>query len=342
MKSREFLSVADNPLSEERIKNIERKGKRKYLSRFSCKDEKLNQEFSELIAKINFEDMKKIFETDTLHSQIEEGGMNFVSPDEIMNYDNPIDTKKFGFYSTHRNFIAIHYKKLKEVAESENINVEMLFLRILGHEETHAVSKMNSVGAEQLLTKISLDEETQSGYSKSISDTIEGEQRSFLNAFNGFDEGVTEWYTREVVVKKYLELHPEFPLPDSARERMLQDRKIDKRIYSNEVFLVNAFIRELSESSGFETSYVRKAIIHGKFSGINFYDEELRGLFDVTFGKEFMDKLASLGLKDQKATAECINFLEKRKDERTVKDPRAEELLAAILADMEKKQTESK
>jgi hypothetical protein len=318
MKSREFFSsIKEKPLVDSVVKKIEGKNKRRLL-RLKSQDALLNREFYTILEKIDFEGLKEIFKNDLLRSGIDQEEINFVPPSKIYNMEleklnmEEIETSRtMGTYLFLQNIIGIDYKFIKE----NYINPEITLLGVIAHEETHAASKLNCYGAEKLVSSDFAIINQQLGYQKGeydyekASDYFDEKLETRSEAFLGFDEGVTELYTWRNIMTQYLSTHLEFANFNNDVEVRKFCKQSKNFSYQNEVKLVIAFFTKMAMKTESFAGEAWKSLIHGKFSGVNFYDKEVRELFDEAFGKKFMDKLSAVNPGDHNLTLECLKEL---------------------------------
>lgn len=318
MKSRELSLIGDNPFLEAGIKRRDDF----YNSDISlqsvknrCKDEKLNLEFNEIVEKIDFNKLKLLYENDAVKSGVEPGDINFLPPSRIFNIEEDIENNeeisRFGYYNIVENYISINYSKIKESAEKLNVNPEIFLLKVIGHEESHAVSKHNIFYKAKSKSSVVLSK-VQSGYSLAKTREHVKENKNHP-LFNGFNEGITEIYTYDII-GAYLRENPEFS-NEKQEDGHGHIRNFNKIFiysgYATEMRLVETFMQAIAKATDCDIKDVRNAFVSGYFSGENFYDKELSESFNIIFGKSFMKGLEKTTTKDKSVVLSCIKKLER-------------------------------
>lgn len=315
MKSREFFTIDQNPEEEEDIAKLEQKSFERILRRANTNEQE-NKSFQEALAKINFEDLKEMFSADAARSGIDENALNFVEPDTIIN------TKRQGeqpsadaYYYMLANRISLDYEGIKECAAEANISPELYLLHVIAHEETHAVSKVSCQGMSQIDRKEINQAKIKTGYKDDIVVLLDaGEKKKYFHkdSFFGFDEGITEKYAREEIMYPYLEKHKDFSSKEDIENLKASLSHKDKNgFYKNEIVMVDAFIRALSRSTGFDTETIWKGMIHGKFSGNTLNENGTYKLVEKMIGMEILDNIKNLDINNSEAALFIAEQLDK-------------------------------
>lgn len=297
--SREFRTFSGDP-DPENVVNVVKEGMRARILKGVSQNETENQELRVILGKIDFDDWRAIYEEDARASGVRPEDMPFAGREDIFNIpakDTPRERGQLGFHDSLSNTIGVSYHKLKKDAERLGVSVDLYVFSTLSHEQTHAVSRMDCVGAGQYFSQSGPELQVRSGYGET---TLRRKDRSGgTRQFKGFDEGVTERYAREKIIFRYLEHHPE--LGTAAKVSRLREVLAEKQgYYDDEMKLVDALIHRISEISGSAPLAVWEAIIRGKYAGERLSDDATAQLFEEFFGPDFLAGLKSLEGNDDR------------------------------------------
>ncbi len=315
MKSREFFTTDQNPEEEEDIAKLEQKSFERILRRANTNEQE-NKSFQEALTKINFEDLKEMFSADAARSGIDEDGLNFVKPENIINTKKVTEQPSAdAYYFMVPNRISLDYEGIKKCADEAGISPELYLLHVIAHEETHAVSKVSCKGISELDRREVDKAHIQTGFKEDILVPLDagGKKKYFHKAaFFGFDEGITEKYAREEIMYPYLEKHTEFSSREEIENLKASLNKEDKTLfYKNEIIMVDAFIRALSRSTGFDSKTIWKGMIHGKFSGATLNEGGTFKLVEKMIGAEILNNIKNLDINHSEAALLIAEQLDK-------------------------------
>ncbi len=315
MKSREFFTTDQNPEDEEDISKLEQESFER-ISRRANTNEQENKSFQEALSKIDFKDLKEMFSADAVRSGIEENELNFVEASTIVNTKREGEQRSAdAFYTMLANRISLNYEGIKQCAAEAGVSSELYLLHVIAHEETHAVSKVSCQGISELDRREVGQGSIQSGFKGDIVVPMDagGKKKYFHKAaFFGFDEGVTEKYAREEILYPYIENHADFSSKEDLEKHKANLSRKDKNgFYKNEVAMVEAFVRALSRSTGFDTETIWKGMIHGKFSGNTMNEAGTYKLVEKMIGAEILDNIKNLDIDHSDAARLIAEQLDK-------------------------------
>src|SRR3989344_2868869 len=275
-ESREMLQSNRLPENKEIIAEHEAE------VRQAVNEAKRDPELEQILAKVDWGWLKQRFGRILAHTDIDPASLNFVPPDMIES-DHTWESE--GFYSIFNNQLVVNPEKVREVQELWQVPIELMWLYLLAHEETHAVSKSECVGAFGDVSEYYL----RSGYS--LYHANEQDESKEFDTYQILDEGITDKLAREIVLE-YLEAHPDFADATGTKEftSKLNDDRWHKK-YNLEVSLVELMIDRLARETGVTSKIVWNAMLQGKLEGEDLTHQDFQELARQFFSEKFLHQL---------------------------------------------------
>lgn len=276
-------------------------------------------EIKEVLDKIDFEKLKSMFADLARGIGIPEEGINFLDRDRVFGSENG------SRYRPEENIIFLDQSKGRkgewDLRSQEKIDAEdnkeakavygsreIRELRVLVHEEAHAISKVVCVVDEWGSTvqfKVGYNEVTQRNA------LLRGKQKEKGRkmTFQLLNEGVTEKLARELTLK-YLEDNnwPRGEIDVFEDSVNKHNRGLS---YVQEVKFVDALIKTIADKIDESEGVVWEAFVSGLLKGGVFRDENVKNIFKQIFGEEFLDDLSELDSLALGSQNQFVEFLKK-------------------------------
>src|SRR3989338_8131280 len=274
-KSREIFSFPGAPKEEQ--ERFQEQGEE--LGRKRVEADQRSPEFKEhkeFLDKVDFKLLQEIFRELAEKSSLDPKQMNFLGPERIV--DGSFGN--IGEYNSYKNIIGLSHWNIEKNAEQENLDIYLLTLKTLIHEETHATSRIECYQDMQL-KNIAREK---MGFAKAVRETTEQGSRWKIFFFD-FNEGITEKICREVM-REY-----------SIRSQSINHQAVEKflelsPIYKDAREMVDTIISVFAKKTGFSPDFIWKGFIRGIYQGDDLYKKELYDLFEETLGVSSVDALA--------------------------------------------------
>jgi hypothetical protein len=141
---------------------------REELRRFRAWSPELGKEdpeLSKIIERIDFHTLRSIFEETARKCGVDPHSLNFVASERIVHAS--LDPSG-ACYMASENAIGLSYDKLKDVAARLEIDLELLALDCICHEETHATARIELHLEGQVGTKLAFQRAEKNGVLFSI------------------------------------------------------------------------------------------------------------------------------------------------------------------------------
>ncbi|HEY4510368.1 MAG TPA: hypothetical protein VJJ73_00845 [Candidatus Paceibacterota bacterium] len=266
---------------------------------------KENPELESLLARIDFQWIKRRMETLLSKSGKSPEEINFLGPESVVPGRTDGDV---AIYRNNANQIFIDLDKIKSVSTERTLLPNIIHIII--HEEIHAVSRNKCAGLFERDSDGFLRVNIQSGYTQLHVET--GPEAFEDIAYCLFDEGVTEKITQELTVD-YFKSHP-----DSYEYKKAQayyDSDETKKSYILPTSLVDAMISKIANETGFSKQMVWQAIVRGKIEGEDLSDPDFESMFAEIFTPDFIRSLAEATEEDELRLISMIESLDLEKND---------------------------
>lgn len=287
MKSREFFN-ADNTPEDPKLQRARELEAGERIAR-----ERKITEVEVLLDQIDFDLLRDIFKDDIKKTGISVSEINFLRKDRISHL-----YRDRGAYASDTNIIQIGYDNILGSSEAYDVDVRLMFLEVLIHEETHAVSKTR---CWNLLEEKGNPSVAKSGYASAMDQRNEtGNLELIGDMFRLFNEGVTQKRAREVLVE-YLRRTGYSEKENLAHFEHILD---EYDPYRKAIQITEALTRRLAKANGVSEEAAWGAIMRGYYEGEDLLREDFQEWFGETLPPGFMDKLM---MADDEDLAELLD-----------------------------------
>ena len=268
---REFIKPSGKKESKKWVREHEESARKKFVE-----GGEKNAELEKLLQTIDFKLLKSLFEEVVKRTTLDFSGFNFLGLDRIA---HKTEEGSDAEYFIGLNLIGFDFKRVKSAAEKIGFDVKLLLLRLLCHEEAHAVAKsicygLRGIPAFQSL-KSGLQEVSQSNWAL-------------------LDEAVTEKLSGEVFID-YLRGNPDFATKDAVQK--FHEKYAYAAIYSDAVKLLDTLTQRISRDSGMPEEEVWRGFVRSKLEGEDLWKTETKEFFD-SVSPEFFKKLMKARFAD--------------------------------------------
>lgn len=208
-----------------------------------------SERIKEFLRSVDFELIKGKFREIAKRCGVKDEDMNFVEPDKV--FEMVGGHEHGGEFFPEPQEIGIAAEHLDQASDPV---VYALLLRLVGHEEAHALMHDKHVRSDREPT----------GYHRG-------------RAFRLWNEGVTDKFAKEAMI-------------EYGREKGIDLSQV-KGKYESSILLVEAIIKRMSQATGVSEQTVWQAIIRGGIERQNMKDPELQKDLEAILGKGIFAKL---------------------------------------------------
>src|SRR3989338_6640415 len=293
MKNREFLYQSGEPVEPERVREFEAKERLDLMERF-----KKDPEMEGVLGRVKFDVLRSIFARYAKKVGIAETDLN------ILNADYIHSGTLIGEYQVGENLIALSSKGIeKGYAGFAGFRLDLAILKMLTHEETHAVSGARILGYHEYQKEQRKEDyhvEKQSGYQRFFAKGKWKELPSkSQRLFSNFNEGIVEKLSQEVFLQ-YLEEDTDFAGKKDG-EIFIQQLKENPAFlsYEKEVALVDALVLRLAKEIEVPKEIIWRSFVRGLFEAERFEDEEMHKAFSEMFSEDFVKRLSTFSSNEE-------------------------------------------
>ncbi|MBI5457027.1 hypothetical protein HY969_04800 [Candidatus Kaiserbacteria bacterium] len=267
-------------------------------------------EIGETLDSINFDEIQRIFsekiqksipDSEARAHTISRPDVFLVTPEAFAKVGNP-DANPLMSYMPQYDVILVNVLEMRRVASMYNVPIPLLTVKLLMHEQAHAVSshydrqsrsgnRVVQIGVQQLHMQ-------REGSSQAI----------FFNLLN---EAINEKLARMVLVE-YLKSNP---LSGVNHEDIDSIADIYKKpeaalLFFAALHFLEALIAKISAKSHVEPDKVWQGLVHAEMMGLDLKNQKVRGMLDAAVGKQgFTDELSRLNVIDD--TEKMVQLMSK-------------------------------
>ncbi|HOX10980.1 MAG TPA: hypothetical protein P5323_00485 [Candidatus Moranbacteria bacterium] len=268
-------------------------------------------EWEEFFKKIDFSLLQNLFSKLENRCGVTKNRTNFLGPESILSADG-CSSKYFSEYnlitlgSVNRQWPLNDKTEDKEKSnkylertKEAYGSADICRLHNLIHEETHAISKNVCIGWEQSFiypenpARGEMGQEQSGYYNSSRYGNLPYEGYGG-NAFNTLNEAVAEKISREITLE-YIAFSN---WPKDEVKKFEESYKQGSLLhYKQEVIMLNAIIRKISENNKISEQTIWDALKKGFIKGERFESHEVVKLFEESFGSEFLNDLSKVEME---------------------------------------------